>query len=126
VIDFWIQEFAKREIGSFPLAEHFLSAFGNLRIAPVISERNQYRPCDFIVDPLWASSGEFDRVRYWNRILKMKLFPVGEIEGNGIVLIAEDGSVLVGSDLGLDLYGPTISEGLEGILCADRIPTSIL
>jgi len=102
-----------------------LEEFGCLTVHPRKHSSDEYIADVIKFDPLLASEGDFNRVNYWQNVLKTNLSPIAEI-GNGILLVAEDERVFSCGDIAIYLDGISFTDALENsLICAKRKPIEI-
>jgi hypothetical protein len=122
--DGWVNQLQSEGFAVLPEATRILAEFGGLTVIPQKSPSDAYLAEILRFDPVLASSGEFDRVDYWERRLGMRLSPIAETGGGSMLLIAEDGRVFSCRDRMLWLHGTSFENALENtLIIAKRRPT---
>ena len=104
-----------------PEAIRILENFGLLTITPPpIAPGSLMRADELVFNPDDAALGEYDVIQDWENQLGVRLSPVAEHGGQGLLLVAEDGRVYLSfGDLMLKM-GETFEDALENTLIVVR------
>jgi hypothetical protein len=106
-------------------AVELLVNFGGIEVRPVKSSSDAYMAEVLRFDPILAASGEFDRVDYWQKYLKIELTPIAEVNA-AILLLGSDGRVFSCWDRILWLDGLSFEDAIENtLLVPKRLPQKI-
>ena len=112
----WVSQLVSEGFAMLPAAIEVLESFGGLEIHPLMVPSQVYRPGVLLFDPILATSGDFDRVDYWQKRLHMRLSPLGEISGPVALLLAEDGRIFSCRDTILWVVGASFEGAMENTL----------
>ncbi|WP_394841797.1 SUKH-3 domain-containing protein [Pendulispora brunnea] len=116
----WSDYFVKKGFFLSPDARTILENLGGLKITPPTSPTNLFNPTEFHFDPYYAASSEVDRIKQWEQDYCVKLFPIGEV-GRQVILLCGDDGKIYGAGLGcVKLIGVHISEALDTLVLAER------
>lgn len=102
-----------------------LRDLGGLTITPTRRDEAAFGSGVVVIDPLWAASGEAERIRERERELGSGLCPVGEWMGEYILLVAEDGSVIAETTSQVLRVGRDIADALHRIIVAETPPEKV-
>ena len=107
-----------------PEAMALLQEFGGLTIEPVRTRSDAFRGHTIIFDPL--SDAEPDGVAHWQQILGTPLTPIGQLNGDIILLFAVNGSIFSSWARFLFRVGDSLEDALENTLVfARRKPVEV-
>lgn len=97
-----------------------LESLGGLTLRLLYEPAMEYHPGFLDFDPVRAASGELDRVRLWQEITELTLYPVGQwISGvPSVLLVSGSGTLLAGSMGQLTLLGHSVEDGIDLIVSA--------
>lgn len=121
----WVSALKTEGFTVFPLVEEILASIGGLHVHPVPSPDAVFGSGEFYVDPIWAASGESDRIALRQQQLEVKLCPLGEWLNEYVVLIADDGRVFAETSFQLLLLGSDIGYALETMILCEHHPEVI-
>lgn len=96
-----------------------LKELGGLTISPPRREGAAFGSGPIVIDPLWAASGEVDRIRQREAQIGLALCPVGEWMGEYILLVAEDGSVIAETTFQVLRVGSDLADALMRLIVAE-------
>lgn len=102
-----------------------LRELGGLTITPPRRDDAAFGTGIAIIDPLWAASGEVDRIREREHELGLGLCPVGEWMGEYILLVADDGSVMAETTFQVLRVGRDLADALHRMIVADTPPEPV-
>jgi hypothetical protein len=108
-----------------PLALEVLASLGGLTVKPPVRATASFGSGAIVFDPLWAASGEADRIHQRERELGVRLCPVAEWSGEYILLVAEDGQVFAETTFQLLRLGRDINEAILRLIVADTPPEDL-
>lgn len=101
-----------------------LERFGGQTLEPQPANA-QFWSGTIIFDPLYAASGEAERIQLREAALGVKLCPVAEWCNEYIVLAASDGSFFAETSFQMLWLGSNLRAALHTIMLADSQPTDI-
>jgi len=116
----WVAQLRSEGYTVSPEGEAILQNFGGLEITPAKRSDDAYAAGAICFDPVLAATGEFERVDFWQKHLGQKLTPLGELEGQSILLLTENGRVFYewGNEIGE--CGESFEDALELTLVLAR------
>jgi hypothetical protein len=123
--DEWLEALASEGFTCNETARQVLAHLGGLSVAPLPNEAAVFGSGDVMFDPLWAASGESDRIALRQRQLNTTLCPIGEWCGEYILLASEDGAIFAETSFQMMKVGSDIGGALRSIVLADRQPVEI-
>jgi hypothetical protein len=116
-INHWVEQLTAEGYTMHDHVKDILEKYGGLVVKPVRgAHASGYIATELDFDPVYAGSGEFDRVDYWQQRLGLLLSPLGEHGDGGLVLLANDGGVFRCRDDHILYMGSTFEEALENTL----------
>jgi hypothetical protein len=121
----WLDALADEGFSINDAAKQVLERLGGLAVAPAQVESAVFGSGDALFDPLWAASGEHDRIAVRERQLGTSLCPIGEWCGEYVLLASDDGSIFAETSFQMVRLGSDINEALRLIVLADRRPVEI-
>ena len=98
---------------------------GGLVVSPPQRYGAAYGSGRIVFDPVWAASGEAERINRRGDALGLGLTPVGEWMGEYVLLVAEDGSVLAETTYQFLRVGDDLCQALRRMIVADSTPEPI-
>lgn len=123
--DEWVAELQSDGYSTFPLAVDVLRHLGGLTVNPPRHPGAVFASGPIVLDPVFAASGEADRIVRREEQLGVELCPVGEWMGEYILLVAGDGRVIAETTFQVLCVGHDIADALKRMIVADT-PTEEL
>jgi hypothetical protein len=118
----WIAQLREDGYSIVPPATQVLEALGGLDVLPPERNTSTYRSGPIKFDPVWAATGEADRIHNREGQLGVALTPVGEWSDEYILLVAEDGQVFAETTFQLVRLGRDVDSALVRLILADTLP----
>lgn len=121
----WISQLREDGYSIVRPATQVLEALGGLDVLPPERDTAAFRSGLIKFDPVWAATGEADRIRNREAQLGIELTPVGEWNGEYILLVAEDGQVFAETTFQLVKLGHDVDSALVRLILADTTPENV-
>lgn len=109
----------------FPAATSVLTEYGDLTLIPPYLEDALVNISEIRIDPIWGGSGEADRILGWGEEISKSLYPIGMVDSEIWLMIAEDGAVYGDLLNELILYGASFEETLNILILRKRRWTNV-
>ena len=116
----WIQILVKEGYKVNDYALSVLKELGNIKIR---NERNHWGVVLYF-NPVYAASGEYDRLEIFNAVSDEELFPIGECF-DWVIYVGDSKKVYLGDWKSLSIAGDTIEEFLNNMFNPQIHPKEI-
>ena len=124
-LDDWVTSLRAEGFTIVAPALDVLRELGGLTITPPRRDDAAFGSGVVVIDPLWAATGEAERIRVRERELGSDLCPVGEWMAQYILLVADDGSLMAETTFQVLRVGRDIADALHRMIVADTPPEEV-
>lgn len=121
-VEFWISELEGEGYRINDYAYCILRELGNIEIRQESTQKYNAVTLDF--NPFYSASGEFDRIKEFERACGDDLFPIGALQ-DYIVYAGKTKKIYLGDWSGLYLVGNSIEEYLNNMFKKEYEPIKI-